>query len=224
MFIPLRPTAESNQALSNLEPDSYDKMVKDCVQACITLGQNRNPIKKADLNKLVFQGKGIKIPGAILQVANKELNKVFGMRLYELDDKTKYLLVSSKPSLNGVVDSSSMSDSTCEELAVLYFILMDIFVSADERLSEEDIQGTLKPLDLSKNSIKDLLDLYVKRLYLVQDKRQELRLYSWGPRAYAEVEPENFFNRFLNLAGDTSAKDWPDIERRINKLKTMENR
>lgn len=225
MFVPLKPTPDSSVILSNLEPDAYDKMVRDCVHALIVLGQNRNPIKKTDLNKIAFPSRErSKIPGAIIQAANRQLNKIFGMRLYEFEiaqQPSRYLLVNSKP---GLSDWSNYSDDTCSELTTLYFILMDIFVSPDEKLAEEDIQATIKPLDHSKESIKEFLELFVKKLYLVQEKQQDSKMYSWGPRAYAEVEPENFFNCFLNLSGNTSAREWPDLEERIERLKNIANR
>lgn len=225
MFVPLKPTEESMIVLSNLESESHDKMVGDCVHALVVLGQNRNPIKRTDLNKLAFPHniRG-KLPVAIVQAANKELNKTFGMRLYELEDRTKYLLVNSNPGFSNLIDHS---DDTCSELTTLYFILLDIFASPDEKLPEEDIHRSLKHLDHNSASLKELLDLYVKKLYLVQDKdkqQQELKIYSWGPRAYAEIEPEGFFNCFLSLSGSTSSRDWPELEKRIEKLKNIANR
>mgnify|MGYP000923168872 CR=1 FL=1 len=221
MFVPLRPSQEALDATSKLEATIRDKLLRNCVQAIIILGQDRNPIKRQELNKLAFPTVNYRVAAAIVQEANKELNKTFGMRLYELEDKTRYLLINSKTDF---ADLMNHSEAMCNELAVLYFVLIDIFVAPDERLSEDEIEASLRPLNLTRDETKSYLDSFTKRLYLRMDKHQESRTFSWGPRAVAEVDPESFFNSFLYLVKDSSDKNWPDLKTRINNLKSIPNR
>lgn len=169
---------------------------------------------------MVFSNINHRVASAILQLANKKLNDKFGMRLFELPDKIRIIVVNKSPEFGSSLKQSSQS---YENLAILYLILMDIFVSADDRLSFEEIAKSLKPLDLSEQELKSHLESYVKKLYL-QEKRQDLILYSWGPRAMAEVEPEIFFVRFLEMAGSSKENEWPEQKRRIEKLKSLANR
>lgn len=222
MFLSLDVPDEHLNILNRLDEVERKCLIKNCVHAIIILGQERTPIKKSDLNKLVFSTVGLRsIPQAVIQAANYELNKIFGMRLYEIDDKTKLILINSKTEFSKY---HYYNTQMCEELTVLFFILMDIFAAPEEKKSEEDLLEDLKGLDCDIEILKGYLETFVKKLYLVTSREQEHRMYSWGPRTIAELDPDNFFNSFLELVGDSEDKDWPDLKKRIETLKNMENR
>lgn len=223
MFIPSRPTADSLRIIEELEESSRQRLIKSCVHALIVLGQNRTPIKRLELNKLAFPNVHYKISGAILQAANKELIKIFGLRIFELEDKKGYLLVNTGPEFNDVI---TYSDSMCEELTTLYFILMDIFISPEEKITEKELENSLEAFEIKGDSLKSCLDSFVKRLYLnvefqaTEQEGEKIRLYSWGPRALAEIDIDNLFKRFLELVPTTTEKDWPDIKKRVERIKS----
>lgn len=219
MFLSLTPSQEAVSIISSkLEDEEYEELVRKCVHALIVLGQDRTPIKRLELNKIVFSNVNYRVAGAIVQVANKELDHLFGMRLYELSDKLRFILVNSEPTFATAI---KYSDPMCEWLAILYLILIDIFSSPENRLPFEDIQKSLQPLDISEASLKNHLDTFTKKFYLQSEKRQDNVFYSWGERSMAEVEPESFFNRFLEMAGGNPDTEWPEQRARIEKLKSI---
>lgn len=220
-FVPLRPTAESEEVLSRLSQEEKDGMTRKCVQACIVLSQNRTPIKKADLNKLVFSTSHFRLHNAVIQNANHDLNKHYGMRLFELSDKARYLLVNTKADFTSY---QTFNQEECNEFTVLYFILIELFASPDENISEEDIRNSLSPMKMTNDELKSCLDSLTKHLYLTQTRNQDTRSYAWGPRSMAEVDPDIFFKLFLDMVGDTSDKDWPEQKKRVDKLRAIENR
>lgn len=221
MFMSTNIYPEHLETLERLGEAERKELVRNCVQAIIVLGQNQNAIKRLDLNKLVNPGTNYRIAAAVLQAANKEMDSLFGMRLFETEDKTKYILVNRSTEF---ATYQRHSPNAKFELTVLYFILVGIFTSADEKLADDEITKSLKPLDISATIQKSLLDSFVKKLYLTVEKVEESRFYRWGPRAIAEVDPVNFFNRFLDLTGSSSDKEWPDLCARIEKLKAIHDR
>lgn len=219
MFLPTRVSEEVQETINQLPEEDRHKLVKTCVSAIMVLGQNRTPIKKTDLNRHLHHN--YRINNAILVVANYELNKIFGMRLFEVENKSVLLLVNSSIEFSHyATHSKSMSN----ELTVLYFILMQIFASSDEAVCEDEIENALSPLGFSRDALKARIDTLVKKHYLVLTKdsfQQDVKLYTWGPRAMAEVDPDNFFECFLNLVGEGSDRDWPELKKRIDKLKSI---
>lgn len=216
MFLPLTVSEEHETVLARLEEEQQLTLIKNCVHAIIVLSQERAPIKRVDLNKLVFSSVSTRsVPQAILHAANCELNKTFGMRLYEIEDKSKLLLVNTKTEF---AKFQNHSDAMCEELTVLYFILLDIFAAPDERKNEDDLLDTMSSLDHDQETLKSYIDSFVKLLYLTMTKEHDSKFYSWGPRALAEIDPENFFIKFLELAGDSTDKDWPEKKQIISQL------
>lgn len=220
-FVPLRPTTESEGIISRLGEEERSQLVRKFVQAAIILGQNQSPIKKTEFNKLVFPSSNFRLHNAILQAANQELNKIFGMRLFELPDKSRYLLVNSKFDFTAY---QTFSQTQCEEFTVLYFVLMEIFASPDENLSEEDIRNSLSPIKMTNDELKVHLDSLTKQLYLSMTRNSDTRFFSWGPRSIAEIDPDNFFQCFIEIVGDSTDKDWPEQKKKIDKLKNIENR
>lgn len=220
-FVPLRPTADSEGIISRLEEDERNQLIKKCVQAAIVLGQGQTPIKKTELNKLVFPSSNFRLHNAILQSANYELNKVFGMRLFEMPDKARYLLVNSKFDFTAY---QTFSQTEYGEFTVLLFVLLEIFASPDENLSEEDIRNSLSPMRLTNDELKVHLDSLTKQLYLTMTRISDIRHFAWGPRSIAEIDPDNFFHCFLEVVGNNTDKDWPEQKKKIDKLKHIENR
>lgn len=221
MFMSTNISPENQETLGRLGEIERKELVRNCIQAIIVLGQNRNTIKRVELNKLFLPYTNYRIAAAILQAANKEMDSLFGMRLFETEDKTKYLLINRSTEF-AIYQRRSATEK--QEWAVLYLILVGIFASADEKVSEEELIESLRPLDLLATVLKSLLESFVKRLYLTVEKIEETRFYRWGPRAVAEVDPESFFNRFLDLTGSSSDKEWPDLCVRIDKLRGIHER
>lgn len=227
MFLPPRPTADSLLIIEELSDSDRQTYLKNCVHSLIVLGQKKTPIKRVDLNKIVFPGRHHHtLATAITQAANKELIKNFGMRLFELEDRSKYLLVNINYKAGSFLKHS---DSSCEQQTILFFVLMDIIQSLNEKRYQTELEKTLSPFnDLTEATIKDYLDSFVKNLYLNQEfevtEEGRVRVLSWGPRAVAEIDPDNFFKCFLEFNPNTQEKEWPQITKRIDKLKAISNR
>lgn len=194
----------------------------------MVLGQNRQRINKDDLRDAIYTRRRKEhhtVTTAVLDHASYYLHKYMGMRLFTNDQKV-YLLVNST-----VIPSycrKALTDKECDELAVVFLVLMEIFSSPDGNTTESQIGELLATLDLSDDSIKAYVALLVKRQYIVQEKndniQREEKSYRWGPRAVAEVDPDNFMQSFLDLAESGSIDDWPDQKRRIELLKSVRNR
>ena len=223
MFLSTHLTDETKRLIAGFA-DEDRKQIHDCCTSIIVLGQNRAPIKKADINRHMMRTSN-NIKQAIFNQASYELNKTFGLRLYELEDKARLLLVNSTVDFSGYADHT---EQTRQELTVLFLILMDIFASADGKLAREELEATLAPLDLSQETLKNHIDSLIKKLYIVQHKevafQQDNKLYVWGPRAMAEVDPDNFFKLFMDIVGQGTEADWPEQKKRIDKLKAIPNR
>lgn len=220
-FVPIPPTGESVDIVQNKFGEAeINELTKKCVRAAMVLGQEQNSIKRRDLNKLAFSPNlNHRVVGALIELANFKLFKSFGMRLYELD--TKYLLVNCDPQQSIMI---KYSDFRSQELALLYLTLVDIFGSTDNRLLLDQIINSLEPLQLDRETLKRHLEMYMKKLYLTQQKYNDKIYYIWGSRAKAEIDPDEFFNSFLDLSGTTSQDDWPEQKLRIQNLKSIANR
>lgn len=221
MFLPLVVPIEIKETLDNLDKDDRETYVNNCIHAIIVLGQDRSTIKRPDLNRLVFLSNYSRtLPMAILIEANSRLNQIFGMRLFESEDKTRLILVNSLSEF-----SKYRNYSNHHEMAVLYFTLMDIFAAPDECKNEEELIDNLSDsLDTQEDIIRAYLDTFVKKNYLNLEKAQDMKNYSWGDRAIAEIDPNAFFEQFLDLIGDTTERDWPDLKKRVERLNRMANR
>ena len=219
----MRLNEEQERSLESVSEIERKKMKETCMSAIMVLSQNRNPIKKIDLNRLVLGGaRNYRAVNAITIEANRELYRLFGMRLYELDDKSKYLLVNSSTDYSQYAKPNNAQQ---EEFTVLYFILIDIFASSEEKISEPEMLSTLSALDIA--DVKKHIDTLLKKLYISQIKdpmHQDTKFYTWGPRAEAEVEPDKFFQSFLDLTEDKNESHWPEEKRRVEKLKSIPNR
>lgn len=222
MFLPITIDDETEQILERYK-EIRKKLLNDCISAILVLGQNRSPIKRQELNKLVFTSHNHRLNNSILLQANEKLNETFGLRLFEVEDKKNLLLVNSSTCFSSYLD---FTESMRDEFTILYFILIEIFTSTDESLEESSIESTLEPLGYPKETLKSHIDSLVKKLYLTATKltyQQDIKSYSWGPRSLAEIDLDGFFDSFLNLVESSSSKEWPELEERIRKLREKVN-
>ena len=221
-FLPTLLDQELDELLKkNLVPDDIRKATKNCCSAILILGQNQSVIKRADLTRLTKSGtRNHRVNIAITHLANFELNKTLGMRLFESSDD-KYLLVNSKIEYSEYFKHTPQGSN---EMVVLFFILIIIFTSAEEKSSDSEIKNGLRALEYTDDELKKIIETLVKKNYLTQSVQQDEKLYSWGPRAVAETEPKNFFDTFLELAGEGKEDDWPEQKRRIENLKKIHYR
>lgn len=207
----------------NMDEEVRNTFVNNCVHAIIVLSQNRSTIKKADLYRLVFTNtSAVSIRPAVINAANSHLYKIFGMRLFEVYTEHKYILVNSHTRFS---EFAHHPDSMCQELTVLYFTLVDIFASSEDNKSEDDLIESLHlSLEIPEETVKGYLESFLRKNYLQMKREQDKKLYSWGHRAVAEVEPESFFRQFLRLIGAETEKDWPDLRVKIDDLKRKASR
>lgn len=202
-----------NEALNKLG-SRKDELVKKCVHAFIILGQDKLPIKKADVSRVAMPSvTNYRAVNALIHLANEELQDVFGMRLYHVD-KIKFFLVNTNLETDYL---RATTEDENEELVLLFFTLMAIFMASDSRLTSQDLEKTLKPF--SSDLLKDHLDKYVKQMYLVTLKYKDALFYSWGPRAYAEFDLDAFFRCFLQISKEPNREAWPELVQKIDKWK-----
>lgn len=229
MFLPTSLDEQDRQTEEGVDQDNLTRWLKNCLSGIMVLSQNRQVIKRAELTKLIYHGSRnqyFRITKLIMHKASHDLYKYMGMRLYDLGDSKGYILVNEHSELSQY--RREHSQEQCNELAVIFLTLMEIFTSSDESSTEEQIREVLKHLDLEEDDLKKHFDFMLKKLYIVPVKeiiyQQDEKLYKWGPRAIAEVDPDRFMEAFLDLAEDGEAKDWPDQKRRIDLLKEIPNR
>lgn len=218
MFLSRRSNEELDYAVDKLGQEAFDELVRKTVHALLILGQERTPIKRLELNKILFSRIPHRCTGAVILAANKELYTVFGLRIFELEDKSKYLIVNAFNDLPEVIE---YPDNFCEELTILYLLLTSIFAAPDEKVAEEDFMSNISPLKMDDKVLKEYLDLFLKKLYIKSMRHEDRNYFLWGPRAVAEIEPETFFNSFLQLNQEETDKNWPEQRRRIEKLKDL---
>ena len=226
-FLPISVPADARETVASVE--DYKKLVENCLSGIMVLGQNKQTIKRADLTKLIYTGTRTHhhtITKALIALANHDLHKYVGMRLYHDEEIKGFLLVNSTTIPNQC--RKELSQEECDELASIFVALMEIFSSADESSTEAHIKEAMSVLDFSEDQLKTCFDMLIKKLYIVQVKNSayqpEERLYKWGPRAIAEVDPDRFMKSFLDLAESGTADDWPDQKRRIELLKSVQHR
>ena len=224
-FLPVKVSADHQQLFTNTEENK--KLLKNCLSAIMILGQNKQTINKQDLNKLIYTGTRVQhhtIKKAVIAHANHDLNKYMGMRLFDLGDK--YLLVNSISVPNQC--RRDFDQEEAKELAAIFLALMEIFSSSDESSSEDQIKSVMATIGMSEDDLKKSFNMLLKKLYIVpvrdRNVQQEEKLYKWGPRAIAEVDPDRFMKSFLDFAEGGSADDWPEQKRRIELLKSVPNR
>lgn len=221
MFLPVKKTEESRLALESVSEEDQKKLVNSCVHSLLVGNQKQSVIKKADLHRH-HDRQYYKINNAILNYASYELFKHFGHRIYEVD-RERLLLVNS--STKFARPASEFSEEVRVERFALFFTLIEVLVSADEKVSFKELYNTLSALDHSEETVKDYTDKWVKQLYLTMTKdnsNPEDKCFGWGARALAELDPQGFKESFLELAGGTEA-DWPEQIARIEKLKQIPN-
>lgn len=219
-FIRLRPTQESVETINEkFDKVEADTIVKKCVHSIILLGMGRNVIDRMTLRSLVFPNMFYKYVAIFMEIANMQLNELFSMRLYEMD--AKYLLVNSKPDAQDMIEPTNDKH---EYLALLEFILLDIFGSTENRLNLDELMNSLSPLELEKSHVEEYIEKFMKRQYLDKVKDNGKIYYKWGPRAKAEIDPDGFFDLFLELNESRSPDDWPELKRRIEELKEIPDR
>lgn len=234
MFLPVTIAAEHREVAAKA-PEDHKKLLTNCLSGIMVLGQNKQVIKKLDLNKIIYSGlprsQHHTITKAVLAFANHDLNKYMGMRLFELEDNKGYLLVNNSYELSQY--RKEFTKEQCDEVAVIHMVLMQIFTSADESATEKQVRDTLEILDLSRDENEKHFSMLQKKLYIVPVPQgggsanpDGEKLFKWGPRAKAEVDPDRFMSSFLSLAhdGNPPDKDWPEQERRANNLKAIPNR
>jgi hypothetical protein len=228
MFLPLSIPEEQRTIFDPNLPENK-RILQNCLSGIIVLGQNKQVIKKEELNKLIYTGTRRQhhtITKAVMAYANHDLNKYLGMRLFDLGESKGYLLVNTHSIPNHCRKEFDIEE--CNELSVIFLALMEIFSSSDESCTEAQIKEVLSPLELSDEDLKRHFDMLQKKLYIVPLRntacQQEERLYKWGPRAVAEVDPDRFMKSFLDFADAGSANDWPDQKLRIEALKNVANR
>lgn len=220
MFLPLEAPAVP---IDESQKQEFRDTIRKAVQCILLLAKDRSPFRKADLNRMAFAGSSISIRhyAKLVLMANIDLNRWMGMRLYELDDKLRYILVNS----NGTLSSYHKFTSEDKvDLTVIYLVLTMIFISEDQALTFENLYKNLSSLKMNQDLLKTRLANMVKNLYLVEEKDQEERLYRWGQRAKAEMDPEPYFNSIKKLLGGEYGFDEKEIEKRIEVLKSMPNR
>lgn len=214
------------EPLAKLGSNRKDELVKKCVHAFVVLGQEGHAIKKSDLGRLVFsQVTNYRAVNGIIHLANDELQDVFGMRLYYSDDKSqaKFFLVNTSLSFEQFRPTRTSEDN--EERTYLHFSLMEIFISAENRSTLDDLKKALKFFDrdeLPKDHLKTMLDRFVKQLFLSTTKDKEIMFFVWGPRAFAEIDLDKFFLAFMKLSKENNQEAWPDLVKRLENMKKLQ--
>jgi len=182
---------------TTLTPSEIDKKAKEVVKYLMLQDCKKVPIKRVDINKNVIK-EGSRQFGTIIEKASKELKKVFGIDLVEVDKKNKvYILVSGLS--EAARDSHLHSDRELEKMAILMPILGLVFMSGNSvdddtlwhflsklGLNKEEFHPTFGPLD------KFLKQELSKEGYLEWTKSptpggEQKFVIKWGPRAYKEV-------------------------------------
>lgn len=226
MFLPLAASDQLREVATSIQEEDAAAAIKKCVQMIIILGQDNKPIKRSDLNKAFSQYSinSVRAYKYLIEAANLKLYKLTGLRLYELDDKTRYLLVNGSSHFAML---KNHSDEACMEYTVLYLILMEIFGSQSQSVPVDSIKKSLEPLRFSEEDLKNCIEVALKKMYIIEKKDDDERSYIWGPRAYAEVEPDNFYAYFKELLEEDPANNqsmMKEYDDRYAKLKHMPNR
>lgn len=222
-FLPIHPDPLTVQFVKDKYSNNnkaVDELIRKCVHAILMLSQGgKEVVSKTILSGLVFpQGVHHTVNKAIIEIANKQLVKVFGMRLYEMD--LRYLVVNASPEDADLIE---YDEEETTFYAVLHLILIDIFGCTEEKLTIDEIEHHLEHLKIKRTKLEDLVSRYKMKFYLAMIKEDCKEYYKWGQRAVAEVDPDGFFESFLSLYGG-DANDYPDLSKRIDTLKRMTNR
>lgn len=199
-----------------LTEEEIKRCNKNAIAAILTLGQKQAAIKRLDVNKLIKTGQRYhKVNHALITFASHDLYKTLGLRLFEFDDK--FILVNSSIDYSKFLTHKPEGK---EELVILFFTLIAIFASSEEKCSERGLVTALRGLDIKEQDLVKTFSTLVKKAYLTKRHEQDEQMYAWGPRAVAETDPANFFDCFLELA-EGKEDDWPEQKRRIEILQKI---
>lgn len=221
MFRPRKLSAEDVESLAKYEEREVNSLADKCVHALLVLAQKRMPIKKEDLYKCLFKDKRNlqRSFNEILILANQRLIKIFGQRIYDLEDKKRFIIVSTKSTFADYVD---LPDAIHDELGKLFIVLVSMFASPIEKVEEDRLIEVLhEDFELSADDAKSYIQTLVKRMYIEpESSNQGRKEYKWGPRAFAEVDIDEFFKKFLSLA-DYSENKWPNLAGKVETLRKI---
>lgn len=219
MFLPTTiDEADYDKLIKKFDTEEQvKKLVYKCVHAFIVLNQKRLPIKRADVTRVISDNPiySSNLVEPLFALANKELIKVFGLRLFKVD-KATFLLVNTSSTFSELVD---YPEKTKIELSVLFLVLLSIFSSPVDRMTEEQIISGLSELNMKQDEIMARLESFHRRMYIQITKSRDCKEYSWGPRATAEIDIDQFFKTFIDLNSSKEA-DWPDFARKVELFKS----
>ncbi|KAL1464619.1 hypothetical protein WDU94_004249 [Cyamophila willieti] len=189
-------------------------------------------IKRSDLTSAVFSREHGRHFRTILDLANKKLKMVFGLKIVPTDDKFSILmLINCLERQSGVPLNIDTKYKTLD--AFLLLVLAVIFMNNDS-ISEASLLGFLETLGFSENyydndigKIADVLkkDL-VNQCYLtyspVESAGDDIQYeYSWGVRAHHQVSREKIL-KFVSKIYECDTSFWLEHHMKIQEQKENE--
>ncbi|XP_065185007.1 non-structural maintenance of chromosomes element 3 homolog [Sycon ciliatum] len=215
-----RAMDQAKKAAENISAQEKKSMIAAMVRYLIFSDKKKVPVKKA---QIVEHVPGLKENSRafplIHEAAKVELNDVFGFDLVEttLGTQRYFLLVNT---LCVEADKWKRSD---EQLNMLVLVLTVIFMK-ENRLKDDDLFLFLEKMGIERGrkhqqfgDIEKLLNVLAHQRYVVKeaDQNQEeaskkrAYIWSWGVRAYIEVEPMQVMATMSRIY-DQPAADWAE--------------
>ncbi|XP_023693105.1 necdin-like 2 [Paramormyrops kingsleyae] len=212
----LPSSSQVQRGMDRLTSAEVDRKVAEVVQFILIKDQKKVPIKRADIIKNVIK-ENRNIYPEIMKKVNMTFEKVFGLKLVEIDVKNHaFILVNN---LEQVTDRLASMNPAHPKTGLLFVILSVIFMKGGA-VKEAVVWNTLKKLRVDPGErheefgdVKKLLtDEFVRQKYLeyariphTDPPEHEFR---WGLRAESEVSKTRLLE-FVAQLHEKEPQNWP---------------
>ena len=140
--------SQGPRASTGMDRGEQERKVNELVKFLLIMDQKKIPIKKSDINKHVLKEHS-KSFIAVKEAAAARLEKVFGVKLVELEDKQKgsFILVNKLETDSEAPHLEWNQEDDCK-MGLLMVVLSLIFMSGNELLDAQ-LYNSLKKLGIN---------------------------------------------------------------------------
>ncbi|KAK3870836.1 hypothetical protein Pcinc_023973 [Petrolisthes cinctipes] len=185
------------------------------------------PTKRQDIRKLILKDQARHFP-AIMKKASELMERVFGYKVKELEDKN-YLLINGLGVSGG--ERISGTKTQAARTGLITAVLAAIFMTDTQKMKEAVMEEYLKTLGVDVQSkANPVLGNVNKLIYqdLVREKYLEVSLdkftdpptkeFRWGERAHLELNKKEILELVCKIYGDNMdpkmwTAQWKEVEK-----------
>lgn len=216
-------STQVQRGLENLSREQVDQKTAEVVQYFLVKDQKKIPIRRADIVKNVVKEYRTIYPELIKRAA-QTFDKVFGLKLVEIDTKNHLYILVNK--LEAAAEDPPISNPTNPKMGLLFVILSVVFMKGGV-VRENLVWNTLKKLRVDPGEKHDefgdvkkvVTDEFVRQRYLeyvrIPHTEPVEHEFKWGQRAEIEVSKSRILE-FMGELHDVDPQTWTQQCREAN--------